>query len=277
MNANRIRVLLIDDDEDDYLITRDLLSEIKGGKYILSWVANYHAALETIGRNTHDIYLLDYYLGEHNGLTLLQEAIKRGCKRPIILLTGRGDRDVDIASMKAGAADYLLKDELSAALLERSIRYSIERTQTLAALRESEERYALAVRGANDGLWDWNFITGVVYFSPRWKAMVGFDEHEIKNRSDEWFNRVHPDDLEQLKADVANHFNGQTEHLENNHRILHKDQSYRWMLCRGLAFRDGSGTVTRMAGSLTDLTSQRQLLLANLPRELEEERSLAQE
>jgi diguanylate cyclase (GGDEF)-like protein len=127
MSKKVLRVLLIDDDEDDYILTKDLLSEVEGTKYELEWVETYSAGLKALRRNNYDVCLLDYLLGEHTGLELLREAIDAGCKIPIILLTGKGAHDVDIKAMKAGAADYLDKREINAQLLERSIRYAIER------------------------------------------------------------------------------------------------------------------------------------------------------
>lgn len=127
-----LKILLIDDDEDDYVVTRDLLSESKGLKHELQWVHSYEEALEAIGLNEHDVYLLDYRLGAHTGLDLLRNAASNGCRAPIILMTGQGDQEVDYKAMKAGAADYLVKGDLNAPLLERSIRYAIERKRTEA-------------------------------------------------------------------------------------------------------------------------------------------------
>jgi diguanylate cyclase (GGDEF)-like protein len=125
-----IKVLLVEDDEDDYIITRDLLSEIAEKHYELEWVSSYDPALESMQENKCDVYLLDYRLGEHTGLDLLQEAIENGCTAPIILLTGQGDHQVDVEAMKAGASDYLIKGRINADSLERSIRYSIERKKS---------------------------------------------------------------------------------------------------------------------------------------------------
>jgi len=130
MDQNRLRVMLVDDDEDDFVMTRDLLAEIEGKNIELDWVSTYDAGLEALGRNSHDVYLLDYRLGEHNGLELLTEAMASGCKAPIILLTGQGDHELDIKAMEAGASDYLVKGQIDAALLERSIRYAIGRRQS---------------------------------------------------------------------------------------------------------------------------------------------------
>ncbi|HWP48522.1 MAG TPA: EAL domain-containing protein [Candidatus Limnocylindrales bacterium] len=136
------------------------------------------------------------------------------------------------------------------------IAFAIERKRAEDALRESEERYALAARGANDGLWDWNLKTGEIYYSPRWKSMLGYEENEIKNSLEEWFSRVHPEDIENLKARIDLHLEGLTP-FENEHRMKHKDGTYRWMLSRGLAVRDAEGKAYRMAGSQTDITDRK--------------------
>jgi signal transduction histidine kinase len=125
MEKELIKILLVDDDEDDYIITSDLLEEIRGWQVEIDWADNYDEALEIILQQKHDVYLLDYRLGEHNGLELLTKAIEKGCKAPMILLTGQDDREIDIQAMNAGAADYLVKSSIDTLLLERSIRYSL--------------------------------------------------------------------------------------------------------------------------------------------------------
>lgn len=122
-----IKVLLIDDDEDDYMITRDLLLDAEALEYELEWVSTYDLGKAAIKEAHHDIFLIDYRLGERDGMQLLHEALDEGCTAPIILLTGQGDREVDMEAMKAGAADYLVKGQIDHILLERSIRHSIER------------------------------------------------------------------------------------------------------------------------------------------------------
>jgi diguanylate cyclase (GGDEF)-like protein/PAS domain S-box-containing protein len=125
--------------------------------------------------------------------------------------------------------------------------------RTEEQLRESEERYALAVRGANDGLWDWNLRTGEIYFSPRWKLMLGYEEHEIGTDPDEWFGRVHNEDIHKLQRDIRAHIDGDLEHFEVEHRIRHKDGRWLWVNARGLAVRDDDGQAYRLAGSQTDI------------------------
>jgi len=138
MDTNPIRVLLVGDNYNEYIVTRNLLSKIGEESFDLAWVATYDAALDNMNRNQHDIYLINYRLGERNGIELLREAIANGCKAPIIILAEREDRKVDVEAMKAGAADYLVKVQIDAHRLERSIRYSINHASTLESLRESQ-------------------------------------------------------------------------------------------------------------------------------------------
>jgi signal transduction histidine kinase len=128
MTLDICRVLLVDDDEDDYIVARDFLSEAELLDFKLTWVDNYDDGLAEIAKNSHDVYLFDFRLGKENGLELMQAAIRMGCTKPIILLTGVGDREIDQRAMTLGASDYLVKGKfLSATLLERSILHAIER------------------------------------------------------------------------------------------------------------------------------------------------------
>ncbi len=124
----------------------------------------------------------------------------------------------------------------------------------LSSLRESEERYALAARGANDGLWDWNLASGEIYFSPRWNHMLGYTENLCWSGPEEWFNHIHPDDREQVRAAIGAHCEGRTPEFVSEYRMRHKSGGYIWTLSRGIAVRDTSGTPIRMAGSQTDIT-----------------------
>ncbi len=124
-------------------------------------------------------------------------------------------------------------------------------------LRESEERFALAMRGTNDGLWDWDVRTGAIYFSPRWKQMLGHEDHELPDRLEEWSDRIHPDDRERALATVQAYLRGETEAYELEHRLRHKDGAYRWIRARGALLRDTAGRPCRFAGSHTDITERK--------------------
>jgi signal transduction histidine kinase len=140
MEDQAIKILLVEDDEDDYLIIRDVLLEIEGQEFELDWVSTYQEAIEKIMSNRYDVCLMDYRLGEWDGIQLTEDFLRRGFREPVILLTGLGSHDVDIQAMSKGAADYLEKGDLNPKLLERSIRYAIAHAKTLSALRTSESQ-----------------------------------------------------------------------------------------------------------------------------------------
>lgn len=141
---DKIKILLVDDDEDDFIITRDIINDIPGRNYRLDWTASFTEALSLIAEQKHDVYLVDYRLGAHDGLELIEKAIEAGSNAPFILLTGQSDRETDERAMRIGALDYLVKGTINPYELERSIRYSIEHAKSLAEIQklntELEER-----------------------------------------------------------------------------------------------------------------------------------------
>jgi diguanylate cyclase (GGDEF)-like protein/PAS domain S-box-containing protein len=262
MNNDRIKVLVIDDDEDDYFLTHAILVDVYGDQIKVDWISSYDTAIETLLAGRHELCFLDYHLGARTGLDLLREAVARGCRTPIIMLTGNGDSEVDVRAMEAGAADYLIKGRFGGPHLERSIRcalgIAVERHHAFESLKRAEERYALAWRGTNDGLWDWDLATNRIYYSPRWKSILGYEDEQIADSTLEWFNRVHPLDLERVRAEISEHLAGKVALLETEQRMLHRDGTYRWVFTRGLAVRNNRGTVVRMAGSQTDITARKE-------------------
>ncbi|MBD2165812.1 PAS domain-containing protein [Calothrix membranacea FACHB-236] len=131
------------------------------------------------------------------------------------------------------------------------------RKQAEEALQASELRWQLALTGNNDGIWDWNVKTNEVFFSPRWKEMLGYTDQEIPNHLDEWSKRVHPEDLDWVLAAVQEHFDKKTPYYVTEHRIKCKDGNYKWILDRGQALWDSNGEVARMVGSHTDVDDRK--------------------
>src|SRR5688572_27220095 len=152
---NSIRILIVDDDEDDFLIISDYIRNINPTRFVLHWCYNYLEALTHMKHHNYDLYFVDYRLGAKTGLELLKEAITAQCEEPIVLLTGKGNYKVDMEAMQAGAVDYLVKTELTSEKLERCIRYSLERSATLKALRANERKYRSMFERSKDAV----FIT----------------------------------------------------------------------------------------------------------------------
>jgi signal transduction histidine kinase len=135
-----IRILLVDDDEDDYVVMRGMLSDIKPWKVSLQWAPSYEQALQSIKSGLYDLCLMDYRLDRGTGLDLMHELQNIGFSAPVIVLTGKGDHEIDLKAMQDGAADYLEKSQVNPHILERSIRYAIDRGKTMDALRQSESQ-----------------------------------------------------------------------------------------------------------------------------------------
>lgn len=249
--------LLVVDDEE---INRDLLSrrlERKG--YLVTTAVDGRDALEKLDKAHFDMVLLDIMLPVLDGIAVLT-SIRRDYaagELPVIMVSAKDDSEGIVEALQLGANDYITKPVDFPVALAR-IQTHLNHRQVKLALKESEERYALALAGANDGLWDWDIRSDTMYYSARWKAMLGIKEDEkVLPSPEEWFGRIHPDDLQHVKDKLESHLKDGSHHFESEHRILHQDGSYRWALSRGMAVRDANGQVYRMAGSQTDITSRK--------------------
>jgi len=252
MNTQASRLLIVDDNE----LNRDMLARRLARKgYDILLADSARDLPQRVKEDAIDLVLLDIEMPEISGLealTTLRQTYSP-IELPIIMVTAKDQSDDVVKALNLGANDYVTKPiDFAVALARIGTQLSHKRAQE--GLRESEERYALAARGANDGLWDWNLEANVVYFSTRWKNMLGYEESEIGDRPDEWLSRVHDADRERVNQEIAAHQEGSVPQFESEHRVLHKDGTFRWMLCRGLAVRNGSGKTSRMAGWQTDIT-----------------------
>ena len=252
MTTPMSRLLIVDDNE----LNRDMLArrlERKGFEVVLADGAE--QLTQRLKEGGIDIVLLDIEMPEISGLEALKKLRETysPIELPVIMVTAKNQSEDIVKALDLGANDYVTKPIDFAVTLAR-IGTQLSHKRAQEALRESEERYALAARGANDGLWDWNLQTNKVYFSARWKAMLGCQESEIEDKPEEWFGRIHEADRERVKHEIASHQGVSTPQFESEHRVLHKDGSFRWMLSRGLTVHDGSGKAVRMAGWQTDIT-----------------------
>ncbi len=206
----KIHILLVDDDEDDFLIMRDCLVDQTGQeKFELEWVSSYQDGLKQIQRSNHDVYLIDYFLGKSSGLELLKEAILAGCQEPMIMITGKSAPEIDQASLLAGATDYLEKGQITGELLGRSIRYAMERNRLLKKIRE------LAVRDALTGLYnrrelhrflDYELVKSKRYNHPFSVLLIDIDH--FKEINDKFGHRTGDEILQEVAQVLLHHTRG---------------------------------------------------------------------
>lgn len=253
-----LRVLIVEDSEDDAELLAYQL-ESSGFNTTYQRVATPAAMSTALDKQQWDIVIADYSLPQFSAtaaLTLLQE---KGLDLPFIIVSGSIGDGIAVAAMKAGAHDYIMKGNLARLVpaIERELQEASNRRERQCiqlALQESEDRWQLALRGNNDGIWDWNIKNNTVFFSARWKKMLGYEDQEIVNHYDEWEKRVHPNDLVWVTTAIQDHLAGKTLFYRTEHRLQCKDCTYKWILSRGQAHWDEVGNPIRMVGSHTDIT-----------------------
>jgi two-component system, cell cycle sensor histidine kinase and response regulator CckA len=176
--VNQIDVLLVEDDEEDYLLTKDLLSRLDGVRYQIHWVSDYQSALRAAKEGGHDVYLVDYRLGTEDGIELIRELVANRPDVPVVVVTGQGNHDLDLKAAQAGAVDYLVKGELSPALLERTIRYAMRGRADLQALRG----LVAIVEASDDAMISTRFDGTVISWNRGAEGVYGYEASEIVGR-----------------------------------------------------------------------------------------------
>jgi len=259
MERDRLRILLVDDDEDDYVMTRDLLAEMTGVSCELQWIDTYDLALEAIRSWQHDVYLLDYRLGERSGLELLRAAVEQGCRAPLILLTGQGDREVDLEAMKAGAADYLVKGQIDAPLLERAIRYGIERKRTEETLEENQRFIQRIADATPNILYLYDIMQQRnIYANRDVAATLGYTSEEVREMAATVFDLLHPEDVTQLTDRVRRLDDAEDgEIIETEYRLKSADGGWRWFHSRDTVFARADGLPLQILGAAQDITERK--------------------
>ena len=254
-NSSQSLVLVADDDPMIRLLAEQALGSCS---FRVVQAENGHDALEKFNARTPDLVLCDVMMPKIDGFELCStiRATKQGEHLPIVMLTGLHDSESIQRAFSVGATDFCEKP-VNWELLPYKLNYILRASSTFSELQVSEERYSLVARGANDGLWDWDYVTGQVYFSPRWKSMLGFIEEAISSDPQEWISRIHPDDKESVVTGLEAHKCGKTSHFECEYRMKNAEGRYRWMMCRSLAVRDENDIAYRMTGSQSDITDRK--------------------
>jgi two-component system, sensor histidine kinase len=261
MAGRPLNVLVVDDNEDD---ARLIARQFRTGGYAVTTqrVDTPEDMGAALREREWDVIIADVTMPRFSAGEALSVYATHQCDSPFLVVSGTIDEETAVSLLKAGAHDFLSKGNL-ARLLPASEREMREtegrraRRRAEEALRASEERYALAARGANDGLWDWDLRTDRIYFSSRWASMLGLED-PAGDRPDVWFQRVHEDDLPGLRHSLNEHLAGHSPHFSNEYRILHADGRWRWMLARGMAVFDDDGQPCRIAGSQTDISPHKE-------------------
>lgn len=262
------RILLVDDEAAN----RDMLSRrLERRGYSVAVAASGAESLDALQREPFAAVLLDVQMPGMSGLDVLQQLRRTWspAELPVLMVMAEGMSEDIVTALDLGANDYVTKPVDFPVALAR-LRTQLARRDAEVRLRASEERYALVAQGANDGLWDWDMPAGQLHLSARWKAIVGAAHDDIGTAPDEWFNRVHAEDLPRVRHDLEAHLTGRTPHFECEHRLQHADGGVRWVLARGMAVRDSGGAPVRMAGLLTDITAGKVVdTLTGLPNRMQ--------
>ncbi len=227
-------------------------------------------ALAMVAREAFDLVLLDVVMPDRTGFEVLRDLRESAgaAELPVIMCTSATDSRRMVEAFEHGANDYITKPfDVGVTLARIATHLNLKRVQT--ALRESEERYALAARGASDGLWDWNVRTGKIYYSPRWHDVMQSHDDAMDDTPEAWLNRIHPSDRERVQAELESTTINCAETNQTDFRVADRNGEQRWILCRWLALRDDQGRPTRLAGSITDITHGKVLdALTGLPNRL---------
>ncbi len=273
-------ILIVDDEESIRITLKEFLRD---AGYEVDAAEDVELAMKMLAARDFDVVVSDIILPRITGLALLKSIKEASPQVEVILMTGEPTVETASEAVRAGAFDYLSKPvsknrflnavanavklkalgDKARLLVKKNHRYQENLEQLVnkrtEELQESEERWHFALDGNRDGVWDWNVLSGEVFYSKRWKEMRGFSEDEISNHLDEWDKRIHPDDKATVYADLNRHFSHETPYYENEHRTQCKDGSYKWISSRGkvVSWTDDHKP-QRMIGTHRDITKRKQ-------------------
>lgn len=254
---------MVDDDEGLLILMAETL---RAEGYAVDTANSGASVLDWLSHHTADLMLLDLKMKDVGGAALLKRLRRDEAPLPFVVVTGQGDEKIAAEVMKQGALDYVMKDtgllELLPSVVKRAWMAVIRDRELVAAqmrLRESEARFASAIRATNDGVWEWLIPENKVYFSARWKAILGYQPDEISDDLKEWQSRTHPGDRGRLAKAQEEFFASDEQVFSIEYRLRHKDGAYRWILFRAFLQRGPEGEPLRLTGADADITERKHL------------------
>ena len=260
-NQHTYKIAVIEDDEDDYLIIKDYISEIEGKTFVVDWFQDYNSGIEAIRNKEHHLYFVDYFLGHKTGLDLLDAAAELNCDKPIILLTGLGNKAIDIKAMERGATDYLVKNDLSTEKLERCIRYSLERSNFLKELKARETKYRTLFESSKDAVFLTDDNLNFSEVNDAAVQLLGYSENELVGRNLREFISEH-------------HLNGRLKTLNEKSsievkeiKIINNSNETRVCLLSLAPQRQADDETFMIHGIIHDITNIKKAEMANLQAE----------
>ena len=261
-NRTITKIAIIEDDEDDFDIIKDYINDIDGKNFVIDWLPDYNTALDAISNRAYHLYFVDYFLGHKTGLDLLEAASEAGCDEPIILLTGLGNKAIDIKAMESGATDYLVKADLSTEKLERCIRYALERSNILRELKTREAKYRNLFENSKDAVFITDDKLNFTEVNDAAVDLLGFSENELIGRN--------------LSDFIAEHrLNGKLTALrepgkgieEDEIKIINNSNETRDCLLSLASQKQADEETLLMHGIIHDITKIKKAELANLHAE----------
>ncbi|MEO6232187.1 MAG: PAS domain S-box protein [Ferruginibacter sp.] len=253
-------ILIIEDNPGDQLLLHENLKITKLVISEITIVSTLTEAINLLKQQSFTLIFLDLFLPDSSGLESFTELLKADSKTPIIISSGLSDSQIAVKAISLGAQDFLIKGDYDNKILEKTIRYSIERKRNLEIIEDSNERFNLVSKATNDMVWDWDITTGEVYRNKeRWIKIFGSEDGNAALTTAEFEKRIHPDDLKKVKAILHKLFYETIgENLfEAEFRALRDDDTYAYILDRGYVIRDEEGKPLRVIGASQDITERK--------------------
>lgn len=276
------KVLIVDDNRENLKLLKTYLSE---AGYQVAIASGGQIAIERATRLKPSLILLDVNMPDMDGFTVCQKLKKNSVLEPIpvLFVTASHESDMIEKGFEVGGVDYITKPIRKSELLARvknhlqifKLNQYLENELDLRtkALKESENRYRLAIEGTQDGLWDLNLVTNVAFISNNYEKMLGYDPGELPRSGDAWSSLLHPDDIEPAMKSLRKYLSKETEYYESTFRMKAKDGTYRWVVGRGKAEYDDHGKPIRIIGFNTDITERKEMEIKLQQKNIEYQRT----